>query len=741
MDTLTTAFDDMDLATPKVDQPIPKRRLSSPSKLRNIHYRFREDDRINAHNRALAQSLLDGEPPYDEKELQDSGQPDTTNLNFQGAEKKLERAKAPYYRIFNTGETLFRLKTLYGSKDERADWEQIMEEEMTATIRGCPDCFPYEPERLIHKYVWEGVGVAHWEDDLDWRFRASGFGQFYFPRQVSATESKQEIVTCEGDFTVTELFAKISGEDCGNWDKEAVRLAITKATSAEPEYQDWERLMEEVKNNDLHVGTRLPKVKVIHGFIKEFSGKVSHYVCSEADCGEKNFLMCSNDVYGCMTEALIIFPYGTGTNTKLHGIRGLGYKVYPFEQQMNRSVCRMIDQGELASSVMLQGDTETDYANLGLEYIGNLAAIPPGFKVVNMTMPDLSRSVMPAIDLMTRLGNERIAGYSPENVFDGDARKTKFEVSSHLEQTAELSNSELDFFYSPADRLAQQLTRRMIRRDYVAEDPGGAEIVDLRLRLTRRGVPLEAFYRLDWKRSAFARVIGAGSAAARSLGLERMKELRPLMDDVGQLALNRELAIDAVGRDNADRFFPADGTKRTTVDTQIAILQNAQLMQGLAIPVLSSDKHLAHAREHMKPMIEAYELVAGGQMDEAEFAMQFIGLFPHTVEHVQMVEGDVSASEEAAAMRQMLQRIEEYIANGTKAIEQQQAEGAAEEGAAPAGPTAEQSEKFAKAQAEIEIMRMKTEAGIQNEMERNRARIAMDDAKTAAEIRRKNLTR
>lgn len=746
MDPITAAFDELDLAQPKATGEVPRERLTDPSKLRSIHKRFRDDDKINAHNRALCQALLDGEPPYDEEEIRNSGQPDITNLNFQGAEKKLERAKAPYYKIFNSGEVLFNTPTLYGQEDERADWQQIIAEEITKTLRGCPEVLPYESERLIHKYVWEGVGVAHWEDDLDWRFRASGFGQFFFPRQVAATEAKQGIVTCEDEYEVTELYAKINKEDCGHWDKEAVRLAITKATSADPEYHNWERLMEEVKNNDLYVGSKLPKVRVVHGFVKEFSGKISHYVAAEQDCGEKSFLMKSREVYSSMTEALIIFPYGTGTNTKLHGIRGLGYKVYPFEQQLNRSVCRIVDQGELASSLILQGTTETDYAQMGLEYIGNLAALPPGFNVVPMDLPDLSRSVMPAIDLMTRLGNERIAGYSPENVFDGDQRKTKAEVMAHLDQTAELSSSELDFFYSPADRLAQQTVRRMIRRDYVAEDPGGPEIVDLRLRLVRRGVPLEAFHRIDWKRVTFARVIGAGSAAARTIGLEQMKELRPLMDDVGQLHLNRQLAIQAVGLENVNLFFPMDGVKRTTVDTQIAILQNAQLMQGLAIPVLSSDKHLAHAREHMKPLVEMYQAAEAGQIPLGEAAVTHMDLFAHTVEHVQLVEGDVSASEEAAAMRQMLQRIEEIISNGLKEAEkaQQEAAAAEAEGAAPAGPSAEgpsaeQSERFAKAQAEVEIMRLKARAGIEMEMEKTRARIAMDDAKTAAEIRRKGM--
>jgi hypothetical protein len=182
------------------------------------------------------------------------------------------------------------------------------------------------------------------------------------------------------------------------------------------------------------------------------------------------------------------------------------------------------------------------------------------------------------------------------------------------------------------------------------------------------------------------------------------------------------------------------------VDTQIAILQNAQLLQGLPIPVLSSDLHLAHAREHMKPLLQMYEAAQAGQIPLGEAATSNIELFGHTVEHVQLIEGDIAASEEAAAMRQMLQRIEEIISNGLKEAEaanQQAAEEqavAGEEAAMVEPPLSqEQQERFNKAQAEIEIMRLKTDAGIEMEARRNQARIQMDDAKTAAEIKRKNL--
>lgn len=743
---LSKDFDDLGLAKPTEKGAAPKERITSPQKLRDIHVRFREDDRINAHNRALAQGILDGEPPYAAIDVEDN--PDITNLNFQGAEEQLERAKAPYDRILNSGENLLSVKTLYGEEQERTEWESIMDEEISETIRGCEE-FPYESDLLVHKHVWEALGIAHWKDDIDWRFSASGQGKFFFPRGAAITEARQEIVTLESEMTITELYTKAikdaencqcegKCECCGDWNRKVAIEAIRKATNREPNFTDWEQIMEEVKNNDLFVGTRLPVVRVVHAFVKEFSGKISHYIIPEEACdSEETFLYCSRETYASMSEAFVLFPYGKGTNMKIHSLRGLGYKVYPFEQERNRKIGRVLDKANQQSSLMVQASDETDMANISLTYYGDMAVLPPGISFPNVPAMDLARNVMPAIDMMERLRNNRTAGYSQENVFDGDQRKTKAEVMAHLEQSAALSDSSINFFCNPMDRLLQQMIRRMTAKGYHPSMPGGEEVRELKLRLVKRGVPLEAFHRIDWKRCKLVRVIGAGSSAAKTLGLQRMQELRPRMDDVGQKALDRELAIDAVGVAGANKFFPRDGQFRTTAETQIAILQNAQLMQGIEIPVLSSDSHMPHAREHLKPMVTDYPLVEKGEITEAEFAQKYIMLYPHTVEHLQMVEGDLTVSEEAASMRQMLQRIEEFINNGIKALEAEQQEAPPEQ--APAGPTPEQAAAFGKAEAEVEAMRLKTQAQIENEQMKTQAQIAMKDAATAADIRRKNL--
>jgi hypothetical protein len=229
----------------------------------------------------------------------------------------------------------------------------------------------------------------------------------------------------------------------------------------------------------------------------------------------------------------------------------------------------------------------------------------------------------------------------------------------------------------------QQVIRRMTRRTYVPEDPGGREIQALKLRLVKRGVPLEAFYQIDVDACAVVKVIGAGSASAKTLSLAKLNDLRARMDDVGQANLDWDLAVDAAGTTNAHRYFRKDGVKRLTEQTNIANLENAALLSGNQIPVLPSDKHMAHARSHIQPLLDMFEMVQAGQLPIEEGAVTHRLLFIHNAEHVDIASGDPSIQEEAAAMRQMMQQIGEVISNGLAKAQAAQAEATAEGEQAP----------------------------------------------------------
>ena len=649
-------------------KPPPKERVKNAKSLRSVFVHMRDDDLVSAANRAEHQALLDNEPPYVEAELREAGQSQTTNLNFGGAEEQLERAMAPYYRLVQSPENLVSVSTLYGPKDERPDWNDILSEELSRMIRKA-DFYTAQTLLFIHEKTKEGIGVGFFPDSIDWRWRGSGLDQFFFDRQRFASEAEQEVVCALEQYSVTRLWGMVDGDDPGDWNPKAVRAAIQKGRKGSPDFNDWGELQDEIKNNDIFTTQICPPVSVVHGWIQEFDGTWSHYIIPEYDTGVDEFLYKSRQKYRSLSEALVLFPHGLGTNGKIHSIRGLLFKIYPHEQQRNRSIGRLIDGGLRASSLMLQAQDEDAMNSVPFQYIGDAAVLGPEWKTAQVNTPDLQRSVMPALDLMERLRNDRVAGYSSENVFDGDQRKTKAEVMAHLEQSASLSDSDLDFFYGPFEKLLQQSVRRASRKDYLPQDPGGYEVHKMKIRLLRKGVPLEALYQIDWEATEVVRAIGAGSASARTLSLHRLGELRPRMDDVAQERLDRAEAVDAVGAANADIFFPRDGKQRTTSHTNIAILETNQLLRGDTVPVLPSDKHLAHAREHVKPLVEGLQAATGGQATFAEVASSMQPLWVHAATHVDEVEGDPAAEAEAASLRQLLQQVGEVIENGIKELE------------------------------------------------------------------------
>ena len=744
IDKQSTPFDGIPvLGLNEQGQPVPER-LAGPAVLREIYMQAKRDDRLNAVNRAECQDLLDGGTPYDNQELIDAGAPQTTNLNWRGAEDRLEKAMAPYYKMIQSTDEMVAIKTRYGSPEDRPYFEQALSEEITRTYRGAR-WWVTQTAQLIHKFVWEAVSVGFFRDKLDFRYRSGGLGQFYFPRGCSTDETEHEVIVSIDEMAVAgrnSLWEKIQNAPEGatehkGWNVAMVKLAIQKATTAENSpVEDWEKLMKDLKNNDLGVSSRSRKVRAVHGLIQEFDGTVSHYITTEMCCtdraDEDKFLYVCRGAYKSVNEALTLFSYGIGTNTDLHSNRGLGFKIYPFEQEANRSISAFVDAAKMASMLVLQATgTDADYSNAGYQTIGNAAILDPGFNHVPITFPDLTKSVYPVIEMMRSMRNERTSGYTADGVFDGDQRKTKYEIEAGLEQNAELSDVEQDFFFLPLDILMQESLRRLSSRTYLAQDPGGKDAMELRLRLVKRGVPLEALYQIDHKASHVIRGIGGGSASARTLALSSLADQYARMDDVGKANYDWDVASNRVGSVQAERYFARNQQPRTTVDTQIAVLQNAQLMQGMEIPVLGTDRHLAHAREHVKPLMEMAEMIELGQMESIQ-AAQYNPLYGHTVEHVARAEGDPATAEEVAALNEILQRIGEHISNGLK-----EAEAVAEE-QQEEGPSVEEQAKLQEARAKIDMARETNEVKNRLAVESAARKDAIADASAAAKIRREN---
>jgi hypothetical protein len=201
-----------------------------------------------------------------------------------------------------------------------------------------------------------------------------------------------------------------------------------------------------------------------------------------------------------MGQAFTVFTYGVGVNGQYHSIRGLGAKIFTEVQTSNRLRCQMVDGALLSSSVILQPTTEESLQNLQLSYFGPYSILTPGVEIQDRPIPNMSTSVLPVLQDMAQLINNRTGSYVDSGAVANSRERTKYEIQAQQSSNARLSSSALSLFYDPLERLFREVVRRACRRDYYPTEPGGDSIREFKMRCYERGVPLEAIYQVDLAR-------------------------------------------------------------------------------------------------------------------------------------------------------------------------------------------------------------------------------------------------
>ena len=698
--------DSMNLRQIPEEGTIPASRLKDAKTGREVFESLRKADDENAKVRAKVQAMFDGRPPYDPDQLRKSKQTYRCNLNFGEAESLLEYAMSGYVDLLHSVEDLVHTPTTWGEENERGELSAILSREITRTLREWPQ-FTFNFLHLCTQFVGHGLGIGHFEDRFDWRWRAAGQQDFVIPRGTLASEDELEIAMARRTYPIYEIWTKIkdpeSAKESG-WNVQETRKALAKSyTKVGTATTDYEKLENELKNNDWLSEARAATITLVHTWVREFDGTVTHCIFTEDEsCTE--FLYEGRGFLGSMQQGFVMFPYGLGPNAHYHGIRGLGYKIFPSIQVSNRLRSQLVDGAMLASSVMLQPGSETDFTNMALTYYGAYAIIAPGMQVIQQSTPNFQQSVIPVLtDMGTQL-QQRTGQYTTQSVFNTGRERTRFEVAAHLEQAAKLSVTSLNLFYQPWDRLLRETVRRMIRPDYVAAEPGGDAIEFLKYRLLQAGVPLEAFYAIDLGNVRAVRAVGSGSPAARTVSLRNLMEVMSAYDPVGRHNLLRDITVTEVGASQADRYVTRDPGQRLPIDAKIAQLENDALVDGRPIEVMEEEMHLVHIEFHLKALGQFIEQEQQGVPIE-ELVPRMMALYEHAVAHLDFVQGDITMQEQVATYRQSLQQAGEIIHNGMKRLAKMQREQqmAGPEEAAPAGP----SDAEMKMQQKLEEHQMK----------------------------------
>jgi hypothetical protein len=730
----------------------PRSRVKDSKSLHEIYRKLRDADDKSSKNRAEIQAMFDGVPPYSDADLMASGQSYRCNVNFDEASTIQESAMAGYVDIIHSVEHLLSLKTDYGDTKTRLEYSNVIAEELTRAIRSWPQ-FNFNYLLLCQYFVTHGVGIAYWEDNIDWRWRVSMFGDFLIPRKTLACEDEIEVAVCVRSYQAHQLYRFIEDAEAASdmgWNVEEVRKALIKATNGSTgTFTEWEKLQVELKNNDLFTGTaNASEVKVIHAWVKEFDGSVSYYMTLENNESD-DFLCVKRSLYDHINSAFVFFPYGIGTNGYYHSIRGLGYKIFPQVQLSNRLRCQMADGAMLSSTLLLQPQNEQALEDLNFTYYGPYSVLAPDMiNVVPNAMPDVSRTAMPFLQDLSAQMQSKTAGYDSSSAVSDTRDKTKLEVQSILSSQARLSVASLNLFYEPWSRVLKEMVRRFVRGGYMSDEPGGREVKDFYNRCALRGIPVEAILAVDINSVRPVRAIGAGSEAARLLATNELMELMPGFDEYGRKAAQRDRVAARFGYDLADRYTPApDAEARPVIDIKIAELENGDMRSGNQIQVLPNENHLEHAKVHLAALGQTVQIVEAGQAPIEQVIDFLVNLYGHVTTHVEEVSRDSTIPEAGAALRKSLQQFGEIVNNGVKQVQKlrEQQESQSAPGAEMAA--AEQQSKYADTlqqklqehQAKLQMMQETHQMRLNLRLAEVQQKLALRDAEVASKISKQAL--
>jgi len=694
-------------------------------------------DEKSAVNRSRIDSMFDGVAPYSQAQLTASGQGLKTNLNFGEAQRLLDISLSAYVDLYSSLEKLVEVKATTGERSEVGPKESVVAEELTNLFRRWPE-FHSSYLRLCTQFVKHGVGIAYFDSPEDWKFRVGGFADILIPRQSQASENAIDIAVGRRQYHLHELYHFIKNEKAAKavgWDVAEVKRVMMEnvktsgRSGSGNSYSDYESLQAEIKNNDLYTGIQNPTVDVLHYWVREIDGSVSHYISAESS--PKEFLYKKVSRYESPEQAYVFFTYGVGSNGTYHSIRGLGQRIFSHVQTSNRLRCQQIDGAMLASSVMIQPENQRSLDELSFTFYGAYAVMSPNVRIVEKAIPNLGTAVQPALQDLSQQLALNTDTMSPYGSTQTSPYKNQMQVVSDMDVATRISGSTLNLFYSSWTRLMREMVRRVI----LVKRPDQA-VKDFFDRCEKRGVEKEFIKKLDAAQTKAVRSIGSGSHANRLVSLRELQGISGQFDDVGRRNLTRDIVSTRVGHDLADRYVPAEEDQRQTVDTKIAYLENQQLQQGNPVPVVSSELHGQHLALHVPLLQQIIQAINEGQADPQQILPALQALYQHIGETAQYAAGDPALEAVVANAKQILQYAEEAINNTMKALEKiqrDQAQNTEEEGGQP--QASEVDMKLQKAQVDMQITQQKAELDMAIKQKKFDQEQAIRDAEAALRFR------
>lgn len=703
---------------------------SKPEQVLSAEAAMWQADLERSRNRAIVQAMIDGAPPYRTGKDRAMGSPRQTNVNWGQARKALAREEIPYNDLLESLDILGEIPTKFGTEQQRKTWEPKIAEAITEALRKWGS-FNYLWQYNVHLFKRDGVSVAFFKDDRDWRWDVYGMQHFKFPNGSKPCEDMLACWSTRVDMNCSQLYQFIKNEDYAKetgWKPSAVRKALEKASPTGINPSDFEKWEAHWKNHDLtYTSSSSPVVKTVFFWWKELNGKISQAILPfnpEAD-KDQDFMYYKLAKYSSANRLITIFTDGIGTNGDLHSIRGFAHKIYDASVQVNRTMSSFVDAANRAAIPHITGANEDSINSLPFRQHGDYMMLDSGLQFVDQKLPDYGSTLLPIITMAQQFVDGESSGQSFINHITSGGRRTNEQEQNQRADANQLTSGSMTLFFASFERLLKETVRRLARKDYAEDEPGGVEAQYLRYQLVKQGIPLDALYQIDFDRIQVNTGVGKGSAQARMQSIRELEANYAQMDATGKNTLMRMKAAQVAGPRTAELLFPVQEDMRPGQQVENAVLENGFLcssnpFQIATVKILPDQDHAVHVKEHCTLLQQLFEQITPENPQQMHPVVA--PLWEHAVSQWELMDPLDPFYSQA---KNMLKQWGEWVTNTSKQLlaeQQRQAEAQMEQGGQPSqGLDAAQLTAFSKvenARAKLQVDLAASEQKMQIEARR-----------------------
>ena len=499
------------------------------------------------------------------------------------------------------------------------------------------DDFNFSMQLLVHQFTMFGVAFTFREDQFDWRWKVYDLQYLKLPRRTRATINDVDMVTCKVEMLPSELWKKIENREAAieaGWNPDAVEAAIKTAMQRSPDASNPQETQESYKDQDQFTGLSATTVQVIHGWVAEVDGTITHII-GRYD-GQGDFLYKCEGLYGSMSQLITAYTYGVGSNGDFYSLRGNAWNGHNCSLMMNLLTCKFLDQAIFAATPTIQASSEDAVIDQMIQPRGPYNVVTQGTTFPEMPHVPFKDSLIPAISTIQQIFSMRTsaAHFSPQM---GKSPKNQEQVMTENALAGSNGAAGMTLFFQSWKNDYKEFVRRICNKNYPAGHPGYAEVLEFRKRCLRRGVPMEAIWAVDVNAIQINQGLGKGSVFERRNATNAVMGVIDRLDTDGQQFALRSYLAAHTDVEYANLLVPKQPGQRPPMDLQIANMENSLMSLGQQAVIEPNQNHAIHVGAHLQILTQLDQQLAQMQVTMEEIIPKMQMIWEHAGQHMQMI--------------------------------------------------------------------------------------------------------